>query len=105
MKMLETNENEFNELKKIEICIKCVDKRHNSKDCTISVSKPEKLNTVDKNNSVDSVMNSDHDYLCFIHNHQKNILLKYHCEINKRKNIVLLDTEAIKNYIFLRFVE
>ena len=50
-------------------------------------------------------MNSDHDYLCFIHNRQKDILLKYHCEINKRKGTVLLDTGAIKNYISRRFAE
>ncbi|TMC19219.1 MAG: retroviral-like aspartic protease, partial [Chloroflexi bacterium] len=91
--------------KKIGVCIKCAGKGHNSEDCTVSVSKPEKLNTVGKDNSVDSVMDSDHDYLCSIHNRQKDILLKYHCEINKRKGTVLLDTGATKNYISRRFAE
>ena len=49
-------------------------------------------------------MDSDYDYLCFIHN-QKDILLIYHCLINKVQTIFLLDTDAIKNYISRKLAE
>ena len=95
--------------KKLGVCIKCAEKGHRSAECTAdkpkSDKKPKKLlNTVVQDNSIDSEMEPDLEYLGSMTN-RGDFLLMYHYEINVRDGTVLLDTRAMKNYISRRFAE
>ena len=54
--------------------------------------------------NVDNEMNSDSDYLCSIHDHS-DVLMMYHCEVNKVQGTTLADTGANKNYISARYAK
>ena len=76
-------------------------------ECTAGEVKPgEKLNTMDHvpDKNVDSGMDIDSEYLCTIHD-RKDILMYYHCEINKVQGTALADTAATRNYISRKYAE
>ena len=69
--------------------------------------KPKKaLNAIFQNDSIDvsSRIELDLEYLYSITN-QGDVLLMYHCTINGRTSIVLIDTGARNNYVLQRFAE
>src|SRR5580700_9940889 len=50
-------------------------------------------------------METDCEYLCSIQDRKRDALMTYHCMVNGRRGIVLLDTGATKNYVSRRFAE
>src|SRR5271169_4372616 len=96
----------INWAKKIGVCIRCAVKGHRADNCKAGMSQPaEKLNAiVAQDNSVDSAMDPDSSYLCSIHD-RKDVLLMYHCILNKVRGTTLLDTGATRNYISRKFAE
>ena len=51
-----------------------------------------------------SEMDPDFNYLCPIHD-RINVLMMYHCEINKVLGTTLIDTGATRNYISARYAK
>ena len=99
----------INWARKLGVCITCAGKGHRSIECPLVQSKqgekqPKKLNAMVQDNSIDSGIEPDLEYLCSMTN-RGDVLLMYHCKINGRNGTVLLDTGATKNYVSRRFAE
>ena len=95
-------------IQKLGLCIKCAVKRHRTDECTSGsfrlIEVQQKLNAMVLDNSADSRIEIDFEYLCSIYD-QRNVLLMYHCETNNVQGTALLDTGAIRNYISRKFAE
>src|SRR5437762_2650470 len=78
---------------KIGVCHKCAGKGHRMAECIAGENPSEKLNTMDhvSDKNVDSGIDIDYEYFCTIHD-RKDILMYYHCEINKVEGTALADT-------------
>jgi hypothetical protein len=100
------------------VCIKCCAKGHRSAECTaglndanVSGATKAKLNAMETKGQGDQgdidsdAMETDCEYLCSIQDRKRDALMTYHCMVNGRRGIVLLDTGATKNYVSRRFAE
>ena len=92
-----------------KLCLTCAGKGHRSVNCAAEGSKPEKalnLNAMLERmqDNVDNEMDPDSDYLCSIHD-RSDVLMMYHCEVNKVQGTMLADTGANKNYISARYAK
>jgi len=95
--------------KKAGVCMKCCARGHRSTECTMednTRAENARLNAMVKNtqDSIDSGMDRDVEYLCSIQD-RKDLLMTYYCKVNGRKGTVLLDTGASENYISQQFAQ